>query len=239
MLCFASLIGFSGAEASAPKIALQASEYDFGTIKQGEEVSHIFTFKNMGDADLIITDVKTSCGCTAAVTSAKTIAPGSEGTLEVTFNSKGRQGRQAKTATIFSNDPEKPSVAVRISGNINVGEQPQILIDPGTLDLGVLEPGETAARSITIRNSGTADLSIEDFVGRNYVTVKSDNQDVPKRVIKPNESFQIEVLATPANKAGIYQGYLQIRNNSARRIVTVPLYGYISDKYMLKPEFRK
>jgi hypothetical protein len=39
-------------------------------------------------------------------------------------------------------------------------------------------------------------------------------------------------------QSGIFQGYLQIRSNSAQRTVTVPVYGYISDRYMLKPEYR-
>lgn len=229
----------SAIEAAAPKIQIDELLYDFGTIKEGDRVSHVFQFKNVGDGELVITDVKTSCGCTAAMTSSKTLGPGAQGTLKVNFDSKGRKGRQTKTATIHSNDPVQPAVVVRLTGNISVSDAPQIAVDPQTLDLGVLEPGETAVRRVTITNTGSAELAIEDFVGRNFVTVKNEGAEGAKRIIKPRESIQIDVEAAPEIKGGIYQGYLQIRNNSSQRIVTVPLYGYISDKYMLKPAYRK
>ncbi len=233
------VLGRSEIEAAAPKIQVDEPVYDFGTIKPGEKVSHVFQFKNVGDGELVITDVKTSCGCTAAMTSSKTLEPGAEGTLQVNFDSKGRKGHQAKTATIHSNDSDQPTITVRITGEISVGDEPRIAVEPQTLDLGVLEPGGTAVRSVTITNSGTAELAIENFVGRNFVTVRNDPGEAAKRIIKPRESLRIDVEAAPENKEGIYQGYLQIRNNSSQRIVTVPLYGYISDKYMLKPAYRK
>ena len=233
------LLGGAVVEAGAPKIQVPEPVYDFGTINEGEQVSHVFQFKNAGDAELVITDVKTSCGCTAAMTSSKTIGPGAQGTLKLDFNSKGRKGRQTKTATIHSNDPDQPATTVRITGNISVSDEPQITVEPKTLDLGVLEPGGTVVRRVTITNTGTAELAIEEFVGRNSVTVKKGASESTKPVVQPRESLQIDVEAAPENKEGIYQGYLQIRNNSSQRIVTVPLYGYISDKYMLKPAYRK
>ncbi len=224
--------------ASGPKIQIEESEYDFGTIKAGEAIAHEFNFLNAGTADLIITDVKTSCGCTAAVTSAKTIAPGEAGSLKVTFNSAGRKGRQNKTATIFSNDPEQPKIAVRMRGHVDPGEQPEIAVAPLSLDIGVVEPGGKTVREITITNRGAADLHLEGMVGRNNVSVLGVDPNQPRRTLKPKESAQFRVEAAPGIQSGIYQGYLQIRSNSAQRTVTVPVYGYISDRYMLKPEYR-
>ncbi len=224
--------------ASGPKIAVEESEYDFGTIKAGEEVVHEFRFTNAGTADLVITDVKTSCGCTAAVTSAKTITPGASGTLKVTFNSAGRKGRQNKTATIFSNDAEQPKLALRMSGNVDPGEQPEIAVAPLSLDIGVVEPGGSTVREITITNRGSADLQIDSMVGRNNVSVVGLDSEQPRKTLKPSESATFQVKAAPAMDKGIYQGYLQIRSNSAQRTVTVPVYGYISDRYMLKPGYR-
>ncbi len=228
-------IGMSGAFASGPKMELDEETFDFGTIKQGEKVTHEFIFNNKGDSDLVITDVKTSCGCTAAVTSSKTLAPGDSGTLKVTFDSKGRSGPQTKTATIVTNDSENPRAVIRMTGKVDPGSQPLIKILPSTLDIGVVEPGGSISNEVTITNTGTADLVIEGFVGRNQVTVKGHSQE-EKKTLKPNESLKIDVVSTPDKASGIYQGYLQIRNNSTQRVVTLPVYGYISDRYMLKPD---
>jgi hypothetical protein len=230
-------IGMSGAFASGPKIQLDEEMFDFGTIKQGEEVTHEFIFNNKGDSDLVITDVKTSCGCTAAVTSSKTLAPGDSGTLKVTFNSKGRSGPQTKTATIVTNDSEKPRVVIRMTGKVDPGNQPIIKILPSSLDIGVVEPGGSMSNEVTITNTGTTDLVIESFVTRTK-TLKASYQDRKdgKQTLKPNDSLKIDVVVTPGKTSGVYQGYLQIQNNSTQKIVTVPVYGYISDRYMLKPD---
>ena len=105
------------------------------------------------------------------------------------------------------------------------------------LDIGVVEPGGASSHEITITNTGTADLVIEEYVGRSGVFVGGDDKD-RKKTIKPKESMKVKVEATPENSSGIFQGYFQIRNNSAQRIVTVPVFGYVSNKYMLKPEYQ-
>jgi hypothetical protein len=237
----AALLFFLGPSivfASGPKIQLDEEVFNFGSVKQGTKVLHEFTFKNLGDADLVITDVKTSCGCTAAVTSARTIAPGGEGTLKVSFNSSGRSGSQNKSITLVSNDPENPRLMVRLSGKVDRGDQPQIRIEPKDLDIGVIDPGGSKSSEVTITNTGKVDLVLESFVGRNHVSVR--NGDEEKTItIKPQESVKIEVVAAPEKTSGIYQGYLQIRNNSSQRLVTVPVFGYVSNKYMLKPGYEE
>jgi len=224
--------------ASGPKIQLDEEVFNFGSVKQGARVTHEFKFKNLGDADLVITDVKTSCGCTAAVTSAKTIAPDGEGSLKVNFNSSGRSGTQNKTITVVSNDPENPRLMVRLTGKVDRGDEPQIRIEPKDLDVGVIDPGGSKSSEVTITNTGKADLVLESFVGRSNVSVVN-GADEKKMTLKPQESVKIEVVAAPEKMSGIYQGYLQIRNNSSQGVVTVPVYGYVSNKYMLKPEYQK
>jgi len=231
-------IGLAGAEAAGPRISFREGDYNFGRVKEGTEVTHSYNFRNGGDADLIITDVKTSCGCTAAVTSAKTIAPGNSGTLKVTFNSSGRRGHQTKTITVYSNDPGQPRAAVRLEGDVDAGNEPKIFVEPMRLDIGVVPPEESVVRELAVSNKGTETLVLEDFVGRNGVTVERKGDPKIKERVKPQETVKIRVIVTPKKREGVYQGYLQIRNNSLRRIVTVPVYGYISDKYELKPQYR-
>ena len=70
--------------------------YDFGKISEGEVVTHRFKFKNVGENPLIIKDVKPSCGCTTPNYSKDPVPPGGEGFIDVSFNSKGREGTQHK-----------------------------------------------------------------------------------------------------------------------------------------------
>lgn len=76
---------------------------DFGSLKEGAQVEHTFKFKNAGDFPLIINNVSASCGCTIPEWPRQPIGPGDEGAILVRFNSKGKQGQQFKTVTIYAN----------------------------------------------------------------------------------------------------------------------------------------
>lgn len=91
------------AEPQGPKITFENKTHDFGDITQGDVVKHVFTFKNTGTEPLILSNVQTTCGCTAPQWPREPIAPGASANLTIQFNSTGKQGKQNKVITIFSN----------------------------------------------------------------------------------------------------------------------------------------
>jgi hypothetical protein len=92
--------------------------FDLGTLKQGEVISHTFSFKNNGNIPLVIHDVIVDCGCTDTKTSKDIVKPTEEATLEVIFDSRGWYGSQFKSVTIVSN-AITPRRSVTIKANIN------------------------------------------------------------------------------------------------------------------------
>jgi hypothetical protein len=98
-------------------ISFSEVEHNFGQVKEGEKIGCIFTFINTGDADLIINSATTTCGCTVPRYDRKPIVPGSKGSLEVTFNTEGRNGIQSKTITVKSN-AEPPIAILKITAEI-------------------------------------------------------------------------------------------------------------------------
>ena len=97
-----------------PSIQFTETQHDFGTVKEGNVVDYTFKFTNKGDEILKISDIKTSCGCTAALVSSDNLKPGEEGTLKVELNTKHRSGKMSRTVTIKSNDPKEPSKVLTI-----------------------------------------------------------------------------------------------------------------------------
>lgn len=77
--------------------------HDFGTIREGEVVEFSFPFRNTGKAPLLITSASASCGCTVPDYPREPMEPGKEGSIKVSFNSKGKPGHQEKTVTVSSN----------------------------------------------------------------------------------------------------------------------------------------
>jgi hypothetical protein len=103
---------------NGPIITFAEDRYDFGEIEQGAVVEHVFTFENTGNVPLVLTDVKTTCGCTAPEWPREPIAPGASAELKVRFNSRGKIGVQNKTVTIYSN-AQNSIERVRISTQVN------------------------------------------------------------------------------------------------------------------------
>jgi len=88
---------------NAPKFEFEETVMEFGEISQGEKVKRLFTFTNVGESDLIISDAKGSCGCTVPLWPRNPIAPGETGEIEVVFDSNGKSGKQHKTVTLVAN----------------------------------------------------------------------------------------------------------------------------------------
>lgn len=89
---------------------------NYGNIQQNADGNRLFTFKNIGDSAIIITNVKASCGCTVATKPNKPILPGETAEIGVNYTTS-RIGTFSKSITITSNASEKTKV-LRIKGNI-------------------------------------------------------------------------------------------------------------------------
>ena len=105
-----------------PRIQMDEASFDFGEMQQGESVTHDFVLKNIGDANLIISTAKGSCGCTVPEWPKEPIAKAEEVTIKVTFNSAGKSGKQNKTVTLVTNAIPNTKV-ITITGNVIVPEK--------------------------------------------------------------------------------------------------------------------
>ena len=106
---------------TGPVIAFEETAHEFGDISQGDVVEYVFAFENTGTEPLVITDVKTTCGCTAPEWPRDPIASGQSSELKVRFNSAGKSGRQNKVITVISNAITSSS-QVKITANVLVKE---------------------------------------------------------------------------------------------------------------------
>ncbi len=86
-----------------PEMKFETREIDFGTHNEGEILDTVFKFTNTGEVPLVITNVKTSCGCTTPYWPKKPIQPGESEQIKVRFNTNHKPGKQTKTITIHAN----------------------------------------------------------------------------------------------------------------------------------------
>lgn len=116
-----------------PAITFDKTEHDFGEIENGTPVETVFSYTNTGKAPLVITNIKSSCGCTIPQDwSKEPLAPGASASFTVKFNGKGTN-KVSKTITITANT-EKGRETVKITAFIKPdpnAAQNTSLIQPG------------------------------------------------------------------------------------------------------------
>ncbi len=97
-------------EGPLPKFDFQTVDHDFGTITEGQVVEHTYSFKNTGEAPLIIQSAQGSCGCTVPAWSKDPIPAGGTGYVKAKFDSNGKPNIQNKTVTVTANTWPKQTV---------------------------------------------------------------------------------------------------------------------------------
>jgi uncharacterized cupredoxin-like copper-binding protein len=179
---------FFGAFAQA-KIQFPEIKHDFGNVKEANgPVSHVFTFKNTGNAPLVIQNVETSCGCTSPEYTKEPVLPGKSGIVKATFDPSGRPDYFDKNLTVISN-AENNRVILNIKGNVEakvltVEEQYPFAIDKVRFKKDVIELYKvlsTGARTETLEvlNTGTtpAILVFENVPA--HITIKAEPISIP------------------------------------------------------------
>lgn len=115
---------------AGPTTSLSFAEttYDFGTVNEGELVSHTYTFTNTGDETLVLSDAKGSCGCTVPKWPREPLAPGQSADITVEFNSKNKKGKRNQKVTITANT-NPPQTFIYLTGEVTPaagGEAPAV-----------------------------------------------------------------------------------------------------------------
>jgi hypothetical protein len=194
-----------------PDLQFEQKTYDFGTVYKGASVVHKFKFTNKGDAVLNIGKVKTSCGCTAALTSSKTINPGESGEIETTFRSKNFRGRITKKIYVNSNDPDENKIQLVIKGVV----LDEVTLEPQRIQFNMVEKGAEHSKAFHVKQMGEKPLKILDIKSNlDFLSAKVESADKIFDV-KKGEKLDYEVLVTLAKNAppGKFNGVLTIKTN--------------------------
>lgn len=101
-----------------PKLEFSKIVHDFGKVEEGKIVETTFEFKNTGQGILEIIDVKTSCGCTAAIPKKRKLNPGESSEIKVELDTTNRVGIMSRLITIKSNDPDTPEIYLTVRAEV-------------------------------------------------------------------------------------------------------------------------
>lgn len=98
------------------KLVWQKTEHDFKDVQHNVPAKVTFTFVNETGAPVVITNVKTSCGCTTPGWTKEPIAPGEKGEIKASYNAK-KVGIFNKSVTVYTNNTSAPTY-LKLTGNV-------------------------------------------------------------------------------------------------------------------------
>jgi hypothetical protein len=109
--------------AAGPRIRVEPEGFDFGRVLQDRTLRKTFTISNLGDADLAIEGVSSSCDCTAAQPEATLVTPGASTSLRVELKTRRASGRLEREVVVRTNDPKRPLTAIKVSATVEAKDR--------------------------------------------------------------------------------------------------------------------
>lgn len=116
---FAQEAAKTATPANGPEISFGETTHDYGVMKLNADGAYEFEFKNTGNEPLILTQPRSSCGCTVPAWPRQPILPGETEKIKVTYNTSIK-GKFHKTVTVMSNAVVNKNVVLTIKGEVEV-----------------------------------------------------------------------------------------------------------------------
>ena len=133
MLLLVAAVGYSQDDVAAtaqaadsqdgPVMAFETETVDYGVIEQGSDPYRVFKFTNTGNAPLIITNAKGSCGCTVPTYPKEPIGPGETSEIKVRYDTN-RLGKFTKRVTLTTNAGEEKQMLTIQGEVVQKAEEP-------------------------------------------------------------------------------------------------------------------
>ena len=166
-----------------PSLNADSVSFDFGIVKEGEEVKHSFIIKNTGNAPLVIMEINPGCGCTNVKVSKEILNPEESAELSFLINTIGRSGMFTNKIVLKTNHPMQPYYTFEVKGWIGSG----VIIEPSLANMGYLESGGKIEGSIRVFHWG-----VDNF---RLLKVYSENGFVKIDGISIVDDHHIEIMA--------------------------------------------
>ena len=222
----------AAATAAAPKLVLVEEKKEIGTVPKGEVIKAVFVLKNEGKADLHVTDVKPSCGCTAPEYD-KTIKAGGEGKVVLNVDTKSFQGPISKSALILTDDPEKPQVTVFVLASV----KPFVETLPvGFFRLQTLT-GETASSELILASDEPDFKPTKVETPNSYLKATiAPATDAEKIAGKGANQWKVTLTAQPDAPEGLLGGYVKVQTGAAKQPeLSLAVSGYVKPTLSVTP----
>lgn len=201
-----------------PKVTVDTVEHDFGAVQNDSVVTCEFRFSNQGTAPLTLEPGGTTCQkCTIAEISKSELPPGESVPITIRYMAGAATPQFRQTATILTNDPDRPRVELTISGSITS----ILTVEPAQLVFSKLSVHDQQTLDARLVNHLNGSLSItgyelSDPSTRQFIDVQFRPMDTAELARAEGKSGQIvSVTIRPGLPLGQYRQKLVLTTNVA------------------------
>ncbi len=145
----------------------EKKEHDFGTVARASKQSHVFEFKNTLGADLYLTSVRASCGCTKPQILTSHVKPGETAKVDTVYDTMNFFGKRGATVTVTLQKSgasiETGEIQFAVKGDI----RRDVVLSPGDVRFDNVRVSEESRRSIRLQYAGSSRWRIEEVKSTN------------------------------------------------------------------------
>lgn len=204
--------------------------HDFGPVPRGGTVRHNFVLTNRLNETVTIANVRASCGCTTGKASASRVTPGQTAVIEAEMDTRNFVGPKSTTlyVSLFTTGGREAEVALGVSSTI----LSDIVLNPGTIDLGAVVRGQTPSQSLTIDRVGAPTWRATRMVSTSRVLTATLTETARN---ESTVSYALTVALKPDAPAGVIRDEIRIMTNDPETavipiLVTAQVRGELSAK---------
>lgn len=187
----------------------EISRHDFGTVARDAKTEFRFELTNPYVDDVHIAAVRTSCGCTTPRIEKATLKSHEKGAIVAHLNTDRYLGQRGATITVTIDKPRYAEVQLHVSGNV----RSDVVFNPGSVQLGSVEQGQTAAKKVTLTVYGRSNWKI--------LEVRSANRHLKGEAVETGRrggtvSYKLNVTLDAGAEPGYIRDHLMLATNDSQ-----------------------
>lgn len=188
---------------------------DFGVIARGSDAEFRLKIKNIYKDQVHISNVRTTCGCSAAEPSKSVLESGEEGYIQVKMDTKRFQRRKDSNVIVTIDAPQYAEIRIPITAYIRT----DVVFTPGAANFGSVEVGKGAETTVALSYAGREDWAITG--------IQSGNSSLTAKAVETNRgggrvNYNLVLTLAPGTPLGAFREQIMLQTNDVN-FKTVPL----------------
>lgn len=208
---------------------------DFGVVARGAECKYQLKLRNLYQETINITNVSTSCGCSAAKPSSNQILSGQEAYIEISMDTARFMREKTSSALVTLSEPTK-GLRVEVKIPLKVYIRTDVVFTPGSVNFGAVDLGAGSERKITLAYAGRADWKV--------VNIKSPKPYISAQAVETSRNpaagtanYDLVVtLAADAPAGTVREQLTLVTDDQANPHVPLPVEARVEADIVIQPE---